>query len=407
MFLPTLVIAKVVLPIVGAERFGVLMTVLSLLALLSLADMGIGASLVTSISRALGAGRYDRVRQLQTNGFAVVTGVALLLFVTGIGIAFSDFGSIVFPSSALVVRNEATHALAVFALLFAVSLPLTLLSKIQLGLQRGHVANHWQIAAALINFSGGSFAALVGLGIPWIIAGMMSGTLICGLANFALHYRGEPAMRPRRADISDIRLRKLLRDAGFYLALQVIFTIAYAADTLIVARQLGAEEAAVYALSERVFSIVAVAVSIITGPLWAAYGEALGGSDPGWAQRTLRLSTRRIALAALLLSLLLLGLLQPLIDLLSSGHLAAPLALAAAMAALARRRGGGGFAVGVPVRQPESALHPVRRHRHRGDFVRRQSAAAACERPGQHPVDDAGVLRASLPVAFRLDGAVL
>jgi O-antigen/teichoic acid export membrane protein len=332
MFLPTLAIAKVVLPIIGPERFGVLMTVLSLLALMSISDMGIGASLVTSISRALGAGRHDHVRQLQTNGLAVVTSVALLMLVVGVGIARSDFGSLVFPASALHVRKEATDALAMFALLFAISLPLTLVNKIQLGLQRGHIANHWQIAAALINFSVGSFAALGGFGVPSIIAGMMSGTLTCGLANLAQHYLQEPAMRPRRADVSGDRLRELLRDAGFYFALQIIFTIAYAADTLIVARQLGAEQASMYALSERVFSIVAVAVSVVTGPLWAAYGESLGGSDPSWARRTLRLSTRRIALAALLLSLLLLVLLQPLIDSLSSGHLVVPLALAAAMA---------------------------------------------------------------------------
>jgi O-antigen/teichoic acid export membrane protein len=333
MFLPTLAIAYVVLPVVGAERYGVLMTVLSLLGFLSLADIGISSSLVTSISRATGSEEHGRVRQLQANGLIIVCGVGLLLFLIGIGVAQSNLGSLIFHTSSQAVRNEATLSLAIFTLFFALSLPLTLINKVQLGMQRGHIANYWQIGAALINFTAGAYAALDGRSIPWIIAGMMSGTLFCGLSNLIMHYRSQPGMRPKPGDITYISLRELLHNAMFFFALQLIFVITYAADTLIVARQLGAEQASVYALAERIFSIVAVAVSVITGPLWAAYGEALGRSDRSWARHVLGLSTMRIALSATLLSLVLLMLLQPLINVLSKGHLAAPFALAAAMAA--------------------------------------------------------------------------
>jgi O-antigen/teichoic acid export membrane protein len=332
MFFPTLAIAYVALPIVGAERYGVLMTVLSLLGFLSLADFGISSSLVTSISRATGAQDHGRVRQLQANGLVIVSGIGLLLFIIGICVAQSDLGSFIFHTSALTVHNEATQSLAIFTLFFALSLPLTLVNKVQLGLQRGHIANYWQIGAALINFAAGAFAALDGQSIPWIIAGMMSGTLTCGVANLISHYRSEPLMRPKRGDITYFSLRELFHNAMFFFALQLIFVITYAADTLIVARQLGAEQASVYALAERIFSIVAVAVSVITGPLWAAYGEALGSSDRSWARHVLGLSTKRIALYATLLSLALLLLLQPLINILSKGHLVVPFALAATMA---------------------------------------------------------------------------
>jgi O-antigen/teichoic acid export membrane protein len=332
MFLPTLLIAKVVLPIIGPERFGVLLTILSLLAFLSLAEMGVGASLVTSISRALGAGQDARVRSLQTNGFVVVIAAAFILALLALGLSQTDVGSTIFPAGSRAIRREATLGLTVFVVLFALSLPLSLVNKIQLGLQRGHVANRWQIVAAIINFAGGSLAAIVGLGVPGIIIGMMTGTLSCGLANLVTHYRGEPAMRPRRADVDRNTISELILDSGLYLALQVIFTVAYALDTAIVARQLGAEQAAVYGLSERVFSIVAVAVSVVTSPLWAAYGEAFGSSDRDWAWRTLRISTIRIGVAAATLALLLLITIERLISVLSSRSVAVPLGLVAAMA---------------------------------------------------------------------------
>ena len=331
MLLPTVAIARIVVPIFGPERFGVLMTVLSLLALLSVADLGVGGSLVTSISRATGAADYDRVRQLQVNGLAAVSVMAALVLCAACLLFYSDIGSAVFPASAAAIRAEATQSLAVFGVLFALTLPLTLISKIQLGLQMGHIANYWQIAAALINFGAGVLLAKQGMSIPWVLSGLMSGTLICGLGNLALHYLRDPRMRPRLGDVSRLEIRTLLRDSSFYLLLQVLFIVAYGVDTLIVARVLGAQRASVYALSERLFSIVAVAVAIITGPLWAAYGEALGAKDLNWTRKVLRLSTIRISAAALLLSMTLVVLLRPLVTLLSSGRLSVPLSLAVAM----------------------------------------------------------------------------
>ena len=332
MFLPTLAIARVVVPVLGPERFGVLMTILSLLAFLAIADLGVGSSLVTLISRAVGAGQTDRVRQLQANGLVAVSCMAALLLVVALAVFYIDVGSLIFPASAPPVRTEATHGLAVFCLLFALSLPLTLVSKIQLGLQRGHLANYWQTATAIVNFICGVLAARHGLSIPWIVAAMMTGTLVCGLANMSVHYWRNPLMRPVRGDVTGTEFRSLLAESSFFLALQVIFVIAYAADTAIVARTLGAQQASVYALSERLFSIVAVAVGVITAPLWAAYGEAFGARDWDWGRRVLRLSTTRIAVAAFALSFGILALLNPLIRILSSGKLSVPITLALAMA---------------------------------------------------------------------------
>ena len=331
-FFPTLGIAPLAIAHLGTERFGVLMTVLSLLAFLSIADLGIGGSMVTGISRAVGAGNQRRVRLLQANGLAAMVGIAALVALAAAGMAFSGIGDLVFPRSAAPVRDEATRALAVFTFLFAVGLPMTLVTKIQLGLQRGHVANNWQTLAGLLNFAGGALACLMDAGVAWIVAGLFSGTLLCGLANSLIHFNTGSAARPTLREVRRPLLGHIVRESGFYLALQLIFVATYAVDTLIVARRLGAADASSYALAERLFSIVAVAISVVSGPLWAAYGEALGSGDHAWARRSLKLSLRRIALVGSLLSAGLLLLFGPLVALFGSGALKVPLGLALAMA---------------------------------------------------------------------------
>ncbi len=309
-----------------------LMTVLSLVALLGIADLGVGGSLVTGISRALGAGKLRRVRSLQANGLAVVSGMSLLLVIIATALAFSSVGALVFPRSPAAVQHEATNALMVFALLFALTLPLTLVTRIQLGLQLGHVANRWQTAAGLINFAAAAAACRTGAGIPWIVVGLLSGTLSCGLINTLLQLVKRSETQPTLRCIRRPILRRLMHDSMFYFALQLIFLVTFAFDTLIVARQIGAQDASTYALAERLFSVVAVAVSIVTAPLWAAYGEALGSQDFEWARKCLIASLRRITLLSALLAGGLLALFAPMVTLLGSGALAVPLGVAAGMA---------------------------------------------------------------------------
>jgi O-antigen/teichoic acid export membrane protein len=331
-FLPTFGIAPIAVLAIGPERFGVLMTVLSLVALLGVADLGVGASVVTGIARAVGAGKHRRVRSLQANGLAVVLAMGLLLALVASGLEFTNIGAFAFPHSLPAVQAEATSALAAFALLFAASLPLTLVYRIQLGLQQGHVANNWQIAAGLLNFAAAALACKLGLGVPWIVFGLLFGTLSCGLINTLVQLRTASQTRPSLRDIHAKALRSLMSESTFYLGLQLIFLLTYTFDTLVVAHKLGARDASTYALAERLFSMIAVLVAIFTAPLWAAYGEALGRRDQEWARACLRTSVRRIALMSLLMSATLLALFAPAMALLGHKTLVVPLGVGFSMA---------------------------------------------------------------------------
>lgn len=332
-FLPTLGIAPVAAGALGPERFGVLMTVLSLLGFLNVVDLGVGGNLVTSVSRAFGAGKRRRIRLLQWNGLAIVITMAGLLCVAAVVLALIRTGALLIPHSTLGVQREATSALAVFVAMFAFSMPFMLLTKVQLGMQEGHVANAWQSGAALINFGAGIIACLAGGSVPVIVAALMTGTLLCGLGNALAHRRRHPETSFTPHTLRRQIVRRLLAGSLSYLGLQIIFLVTYAVDTLIVARHLGAEDASGYAIAERLFSIVAVAVGIVTAPLWAAYGEALGKNDHEWARRSLRASLWRFALFSCLLCVALVMAFRPLISLLGAGTVHVSLTVAVAMAA--------------------------------------------------------------------------
>jgi O-antigen/teichoic acid export membrane protein len=332
-FLPTLGIAPIAAMTLGPERLGVLMTVLSLLAFLQLADLGVGGNLVTGVSRAVGAGKQRRVRLLQWNGLALVSAMAVAMGFAAAGLSFSRVGALIFPQSEIALQREATLSLVVFVALFALGMPLTLMTKVQLGMQRGHVANLWQSGAALINFAAGACICVMGGPVPATIAGLMAGTLLCGVGNAVVHVLQHPEARFRKRTLRRSIVRRLFSGSLSYLALQIIFLVTYAVDTLIVARHLGAIDASGYAIAERMFSIIAVAVGVVTAPLWAAYGEALGKRDHEWARRCLRKSLWRFGLLSSLMCGSVVAAFGPLVSLLGAGTVHVPLTVAIAMAA--------------------------------------------------------------------------
>src|SRR5438034_1303116 len=63
----------------GAERFGLWMTISSLVAMLGFADFGVGNSLLTAVSEAKGKEDEEMARRCISSGFFMLTGVALVV----------------------------------------------------------------------------------------------------------------------------------------------------------------------------------------------------------------------------------------------------------------------------------------------------------------------------------------
>jgi len=332
MVFPVLIIPKVLVPVLGPERFGIVLTILSLVAFLSVSDLGIGSNLITTLSLLIGEERYEEAARLQSNGFAVVGLIGLGLVVFSLVLFKVNLGVQFFPKSSSELQSEASQAIAVMVLMFAITAPLMLVNKIQFAFQRGHIANLWQVVAAVLNFSFACLAARMGMGIVGVVVGLSIGNLLCGLINTFFHLSNDSSCCPSLKLVDLQGWKSLISGSSFYLVMQLIYLITFGLDAVLIARGVGASEAAQYALADRFFSIVAIGTTIVTTPLWAVYGESHGAGLHDLAFRTLKKWTRRILLTASAITILILLMVNPAIMFLSSGTILVPLSLALAMA---------------------------------------------------------------------------
>lgn len=275
----------------GAERFGMWMTIGSLIALLSFADLGIANGVLSAVAQALG--RDDRAAIQRAVSSAIVLLCALGLFIVLVFALCYPWvhWPAVFNVHSALAAQEAGPALAVFTVCLVAGSALAVVQKAQLGLQMGFVANLWQCA--------GSLAALLGVlaviqaegSLPWLVAALAGAPVLAMLCNgIFFFWRMRPDLRFRWSHVSASAMRSLAGVGAFFFVLQLVAAVAYASDSLVIAQLLGATAVAEFAVPDKLFGLVTLALGMLLGPLWPAYGEAIERGDRAWVLRTLKRS---------------------------------------------------------------------------------------------------------------------
>lgn len=280
----------------GTERYGMWMTISSLITVLSFADLGIGNGLVNLLAESQGRNDQRLAIKYVSSSFFVLTGIGLAIVVIFlIANNWISWGA-VFNVRSNDAIEELNPSLTIFVICLAINIPLGLVEKVRTGLQEGFQNNLWQGAGNILALAGVLLAIRFEAGLPWLVLAMAGApvltTAVNGWLQFVVH---RPWLRPDWQSFDWPATRRLVRLGGAFLLLQILAIIGTSSDNLIIARLYGASAVAQYAVLQKLFSL-ALIPHYLVAPLWPAFGEALARKDYAWAERTLR---RAIVLSCL------------------------------------------------------------------------------------------------------------
>jgi O-antigen/teichoic acid export membrane protein len=272
----------------GNERFGLWMTISSVLAMANFADFGIGNGVLNTVADAFGKNDFDGIRAAISSGFAVLSGVALLLLALfGSTFAWVSWAD-VFRVTSAQARTEAAPTLMVFVFCFALNIPLDLVQRAQLGVQQGFRMNLWQVFGSLAGLAGVVAGIRMHAGLPLLVAALAGAPVVATALNAAhFFFFSRPDLRPRRHFVSREAISRIVTFGTLFFVLQLVVSVAFSADNFIIARILGASSVPEYSIPQRMFSLISVMVAMMVAPLWPAYGEAISRGDMPWVRRTL------------------------------------------------------------------------------------------------------------------------
>lgn len=275
----------------GAERFGLWMTISSVVAMLAFADLGIGNGLLNAIAEANGKDDSEAIRRYISSATLILGLVSCsALGVLGLLHSLIPWAKFFNVTSPLAVA-EAGPATTMFLTCFALNVPATIVQRIQLGLQMGFVANLWQGASSLSALVAVLTCVHLKLGLPWLVLAFAGAPILAAAANaFVFFLRTRPDLLPRLDLVTRYGIKRVMHSGLLFLTLQVVVAVTYLSDSLIIARILGAREVAVYAVPDKMFSVIPLMLSMMLIPLWPAYAEAISRGDGQWVLKILKIS---------------------------------------------------------------------------------------------------------------------
>jgi O-antigen/teichoic acid export membrane protein len=292
-----LVTVPLTLGYLGAERYGLWMTISSVVAILAFADLGMGNGLLNAVSEAHGRENREMAREYVSSTFFMLLGVAAFLGILAAAsypwISWSRAFNVSSPEAAA----EAGPAVAAFFACFLVSMPLGVVQRVQLGYQEGFANSVWEAVGSLLGLAAVLVAIAAKAGLPWLVLAMAGGPVLALLANAVVlfGYR-RPWLRPafRRAELG--AAMRVLRVGALFFVLQAAGAAAFLSDNLVAAHVLGAAAVTQYAVPAKLFDVLAIVTGLVLSPLWPAYGESIARGDIRWVRRTLKRSLVAVAL---------------------------------------------------------------------------------------------------------------
>ncbi len=275
----------------GVERYGMWMTISSLMSMLAFADFGIGNGVLNAVSRAYGTDDVGQIQRYISSGLLILSTVSmavLLLFA-----AAYDFVPWfkLFNVSTELARHDAGPALAAFVFCFAMAIPIGVVQNVQLGLQRGFMASLWQCLGSIL----GLVALLVAIheraSVAVLILALVGTPMVANVINgFTFVGWLNPEFAPTWKMVSKRAIVQITHSGAMFFLLQIVTAIFFASDNIVIAQILGASAVTIYAVPQRMFNLIAIGLSVAMGPLWPAYGEAVSRGDHDWAISTLKKS---------------------------------------------------------------------------------------------------------------------
>jgi len=292
--LTTLVSVPLTLSYLGSERYGMWMTISSIIAMLSFTDFGLGNGLLNSVAAANGRGDRDAAARYVSSGLVMLISISLAL-----GALFCVLYGLVpwprvFNVSSPTATAEAGLATAAFAACFLINNPLSVPQQVRVAYQEGYVNSLFVGAGNLLGLALVMLAIAAHAGLPILVLSMAGAPLLTAAINSGLLARTRGYLRPRLSLVSRSSADALLRTGLLFFVLQIAVAVGFASNAIVAAQVIGPGAVSEYTVATKLFLIPTTLVSLAMLPLWPAYREAIVRGDAYWVRQTFRRSLRLV-----------------------------------------------------------------------------------------------------------------
>lgn len=278
---------------INPTRYGIWLTLSSIVAWLSYFDIGFGHGLRNKFAEALAKGEIEEAKiYVSTTYFSLSAIMAIILVLFFIINPFLNW-SVILNSPPTMEAELSTLALMVFVffcLQFVFRLVTTVIT-----------ANHQPAKASLLHLIG----SLISLIIIYMLTKTTSGNLlylggvlsitpvlvmfVAGIWFFNSSYKKfAPSIRFFRFKY----VKQLMNLGAQFFIINISVLLMLSTDNIVITQLLGPEKVTVFNVTYKLFTMVSMIYMLIITPLWSAYTDAYTKGDYAWIKKTLKMTQK-------------------------------------------------------------------------------------------------------------------
>jgi O-antigen/teichoic acid export membrane protein len=270
-----------------SEAFGLWMTLVGAVQLMSFADLGIGLGLQNKISEAYGRDDLQGVRNLYKTGWLTLAFVGMGIALVGLPVCWLVPWGQVFKISDPQLKRAVPGALAVIVAFFSLGLPLNAGLRLAVGLQLGWVTAVWSAASSVVCLGlivlgrhwGVGFVVFVGMAMAAPVIGNIG---VIGHTFYILGKRFSILTGYYERGVP----RALLRQGLLFLVPQAGAVVMNSAPNVMIASILGTTAVTPFSICQRLTNTLLQLQQLPLAALWPAFAEAKSRGDSEWIWTT-------------------------------------------------------------------------------------------------------------------------
>lgn len=302
----SIVLVPLTITYINSSRYGVWLTLSSIIGWLSFFDIGFGNGLRNKFAEALAENKVELARIYVSTTYAIlslIVGVVILLF-----FAINPFINWAYvlnsPNS---MRDELSILSIIVFVFFCLRFIFQLLATVL-------TANQEPAKASLLDLLGSIFS----LTIIYILTKVTSGNLIylgtvlsftpvlvLIISSFWFYKGNYKRFAPTFKLVKFKYARNLMTLGLKFFIIQIAALVLFDTNNFIIIHLFGSKEVTTYNVSFKLFSVVTMAFSIIVTPLWSAFTDAYAKDDIDWIKATISTMKKIWLILSLLTAILL------------------------------------------------------------------------------------------------------
>ena len=285
----SLLYVPITLNYLNPTRYGIWMTLTSIIAWMSIFDIGIGNGLRNKLAESIALGKHSEGRKYVSTAYVTLSTIVFIILSVFLIINHWIDWSIVLNTEDL-YREELSTLVIIVVFLFGLKYVLNIISTILTADQRSAYSSVFEVIGNLTGLILIYILTIVKYDsiITFGIGIMLTPVIVYSIATYYFFKTKYSFLRPSIKLFDRSYIKSIMNLGILFFIIQISSLIIFQTSNILISHFFSPAEVTPYNIVFKYFSIPTMIWGIIMMPMWSAFTKSISINDMGWVKRTLK-----------------------------------------------------------------------------------------------------------------------